>query len=128
MIFYICLALLVGAIIWRICDDWSDGAIFAIFISVILVLVCVGVIATEFIGADAKVAEYKAGYEVLNYQVKNNFYENDNELGKLQLMQMATNWNRDLSYYQNIQDDFWIGIFVPNIYNQFEFVDYSYVS
>ena len=126
MLFFICLAILAGGLIWYTLDEWnSDFAGLVIFIGSILTLGAVIAVAVGFIGIDAKVAEYKAGYQVLDYQIKNNFYDNDNEIGKLQLMQRVEYWNRDLSYRQNIQDDFWIGIFIPNVYDQFEYIDYS---
>lgn len=34
-------------------------------------------------------------------------------------------WNEDLSWDKKNQDDFWIGIFVPNIFDRFEFIDYN---
>jgi len=34
-------------------------------------------------------------------------------------------WNENITYYKNIQKDFWVGIFVPNVYDQFETIDYT---
>ena len=31
----------------------------------------------------------------------------------------------EMDYYQNIQNDFWVGIFYPNVFDQFETIDYE---
>ena len=32
-------------------------------------------------------------------------------------------WNKDLTYMRNAQDDFWIGIFFADIYDQFKTIE-----
>lgn len=72
---------------------------------------------------DAYVAENQMRYEMLVYQYENDIYDNDNDLGKRDLMEDIQEWNEDLAYYREAQDDFWIGIFYPNVYDQFEFIE-----
>jgi hypothetical protein len=90
----------------------------AVIISAIL-MIC------SFVDADAKVAEYHERYNSLVYQLENNLYDNDNDLGKKELYDEIREWNEDLAYYQTIQDNFWIGIFYPNVFDQFEFIHYE---
>lgn len=87
------------------------------------VLVSIVIILFSHIGLDAKVERYNARYESLVYQYENDIYENDNDLGKRELMNDIQSWNEDLSYYKEIQDDFWLGIYYPNIYDQFEKIE-----
>lgn len=87
------------------------------------VLVSIVVIMFSHIGVDAKVEKYNARYESLVYQYENDIYENDNDLGKKELMDDIQDWNEDLSYRKEIQDDFWLGIYYPNIYDQFEKIE-----
>lgn len=75
--------------------------------------------------ADAKIAFNHKRYESLVYQLENNLYDNDNDLGKKELYNEIREWNEDLSYYQNIQDNFWFGIFYPDVFDQFEFIEYK---
>ena len=30
-------------------------------------------------------------------------------------------WNENLAYHKEIQCDFWVGIYYPNVYDNFEF-------
>lgn len=123
MIFCICVAILVAGIIWKIFDEWSDGALGAIVIGVIGTGVCVACLLFGHLGIDGYVAENETRYETLVYQYENDIYDNDNDLGKRELMVDIQKWNEDLAWYQEIQDDFWIGIFIPNIYDQFDYIE-----
>lgn len=104
------------------------------FIAVALgAIFCCGMIAStagfcNYITAEADKEKHQQRYEILTYQVENNMYENDNEYGKKELMEKVQSWNENLAICQSIQDNFWIGIYVPNIYDQFEFIDYSEVK
>ena len=87
------------------------------------VLVSILIIFLSHIGLDAKVEKHNARYESLVYQYENDIYDNDNDLGKKELMDDIQEWNEDLSYYKELQYDFWLGIYCPNIYDQFEKIE-----
>jgi hypothetical protein len=97
-----------------------------------LIIVGVTVVAISISGfvmidsygdAEAMVAQNHKRYESLVYQLENNLYDNDNDLGKKELYNEIREWNEDLAYYQNIQDSFWLGIYYPNVFDQFEFIE-----
>ena len=94
----------------------SAIGIFGIIASVI-------VLAINYIGIDGYIARMNTRYETLVYQYENDIYDNDNDLGKRELMVDIQNWNEDLSSRRERQRDFWIGIYIPNIYDQFEFIE-----
>ena len=87
------------------------------------VLSSIVIILFSHIGLDAKVERYNARYESLVYQYENDIYENDNDLGKKELMDDIQEWNEDVSYYKELQYDFFLGIYCPNIYDQFEKIE-----
>lgn len=106
----------------RFCDySWLFLGIA--LISLIIAIVMLMEIIAKNTNVDAYVAENQMRYEMLVYQYENDIYDNDNDLGKRDLMEDIQEWNEDLAYYREAQDDFWVGIFHPNVYDQFEFIE-----
>lgn len=88
----------------------------------IAIVVSIAIMVNRYSHADADVAKYQKRYESLTYQYENDFYNNDNDVGKYELVSQIEYWNTDLAYRKTIQRDFWLGIYYPNIYDQFEFI------
>lgn len=89
------------------------------------VIICTGIIIAQYSTADAYVASNHEKYESLTYQLENDLYDNDNDIGKKALYDEIREWNEDLAYYQSVQDSFWLGIFYPNVFDEFEFISYD---
>lgn len=106
----------------RFCDYSGPFLVIAI-IGFIVAIIMLIVIIVENTNVDAYVAENQMRYEMLVYQYENSIYDNDNDLGKRDLMEDIQEWNEDLAYHRKAQDDFWVGIFHPNVYDQFEFIE-----
>lgn len=102
--------------------DWEDVFGFFMALSIICVVASLCVIASIYTGIGAEIEKYNIRYEMLVYQYDNDFYNNDNEVGKYELVKSIQEWNEDLAYKKRIQRNFWIGIYYPNIYDQFEFI------
>ena len=101
--------------------DYSWLFLVIAIIGFIVAIIMLIVIIVENTNVDAYVAENQMRYEMLVYQYENDIYDND--LGKRDLMEDIQEWNEDLAYYRKAQDDFWVGIFHPNVYDQFEFIE-----
>lgn len=104
--------------------DWLKLTGWVVVVIAALAILISGFIMIDSYGnAEANVAQNNKRYESLVYQLENNLYDNDNDLGKKELYNEIREWNEDLAYYQNIQDNFWFGIFYPNVFDQFEFIE-----
>lgn len=134
MLFYLFVILLIVGIVcyliakkiedsWDYDFEWWFRTLIVIFVAVIII--CGIIFICSYCGIDAYIASNLQTYESLVYQLENNIYDNDNDIGKKQLYDEIQKWNEDLAYRKNIQKDFWLGIFYPNIYDQFNFIQYN---
>ena len=98
-------------------------SITASAVSVIAALVMSLILILNNIVIRQNVPAYRVRYESLVYQYENNLYENDNDVGKKELMYEIQEWNEDLANGKAYQRDFWVGIFIPNIYDEFDFIE-----
>lgn len=124
MLFFIFIALFAISVLAIIYTDEMSGwhllATIAVVLTLIALLISTIGLASVYIGADASVAKWETHYESLTYQLENNLYDND--IGKKELMDEIREWNEDLAYCKEIQRNFWVGIYYPNIYNNLEFI------
>jgi len=136
MLFWLTLVIFIIGIILLIIDEkhcyrtdfvWNSG-LTSVILSSIGLFIMVIILLCSYCGINGFIAENTKKYESLTYQYENNLYENDNDLGKKELMDEIREWNEDLAYNKATQKDFWIGIFIPNVYDQFEFIELAPVN
>ena len=131
MLFWIVLGLIIiSAIGITVTHSWIDVdssigmlSCFAFCVSALLMIVMCVILICNYSGIDGAIKAYEKRYESLVYQYENDVYDND--LGKRELMEDIEAWNCELATKQENQDDFWLGILTPNVYNDFEFIEYS---
>ena len=134
MIFWICLIVFIVAIVVGIIaydNDMYDLDILAgICLGLAVVLLITLIIMTFIICANridekGQLEAEQVQREMLVYQYENDFYENDNDIGKYELLKSITEWNVNIASNKVRQHNIWISIFVPHIYDELELIDIS---
>ena len=120
MLFWTFVIISIAGLVLVFAFDLDNLGVTISAIGIFGIIVSVVILAINYIGIDGYIARMNTRYETLIYQYENDIYDNDNDLGKRELMVDIQNWNEDLSSRRERQRDFWIGIYIPNIYDQFE--------
>ena len=125
MLFCIFLILLIVGVgmMLTISDDYiaMSASIFAV--GLLTTIVSVAFLCVNYIGIDGDVERNQVRYDSLMYQYENCLYDNDNDVGKKELMSEIQSWNEDLAWYKTMQRDPWIGIYIPDVYDEFDFIE-----
>lgn len=106
--------------------DWEGTTIGFASVGALLItidILCAINIAYQNVHAKGFVEACKQRYNSLVYQLENNLYDNDNDLGKKELYDQIQYWNEDLAKGKALQNDFWLGAFYPDVYDQFNFIE-----
>lgn len=125
MLFCIFLILLIVGV-WMMLvvdDDYFIGSAFMFGFGVLGVIVSIVFLCATYIGIDGDVERNQVRYDSLMYQYENYLYDNDNDVGKKELMSEIQSWNEDLAWDKTMQRNPWIGIYIPNVYDQFDFIE-----
>lgn len=80
----------------------------------------------ENVEANGILASKQSEYYSLVYQIENDFYNNDNDIGKKALYDQIQDWNCEVAKGQNLMDNIWVGCLYPNkIYENLQLIDLS---
>lgn len=129
LLFIILLLLAIGfTFLIKIADDncWAGFYALSVLVTAILIFAVVIMGIAGFcvkISTDATIARSERVYESLVYQLENDIYENDNDLGKKELYDAIQSWNANLAEGKVMQDNVWVGMFYTDMYDQFEFIN-----
>ena len=131
MIFWLCVIILVAGIIlsiisnrkgWDGLDLCSGIVTSCVGIAVIIMSVC---LCVNYSAVDANIAKNEELYKAITYKVESEACRDEFGLLSKEVIDEVQEWNKDVLYYQNIQDNFWVGIFYPDVFDQFETIEYT---
>lgn len=130
MLFWLAVIVFVAGIVMRIIMNkkrwWKLDcpSFFTIFMSSVVLVIMIIILCFQYIGVDARVEKNFEIYNAIEYKVTSGACRDELGLLSKEVIDEVQNWNKDVKYYQAVQDDFWIGIFYPNVFDQFETIDY----
>lgn len=110
---------------YKHCTEVENVGAWMLGISGVVLAIMVLILCCTHINVDAFVAENKERYTALEYKVTSGACRDELGLLSKEVIDEVQDWNEDLVYYQNVQDNFWIGIFYPDVFDQFETIDYE---
>lgn len=145
MLFWLCLVILIIGIglIVAGCIDWdyeknklfdflydNDETLKLVggittFISGFVMLIMLIILSCMYIGVDARVEQSKETFDAITYKVESGACRDEFGLLNKEVIDEIQSWNESIIYNQKMQNDFWVGVFYPNIYDQFETIDYE---
>lgn len=102
--------------------SWTTGISALVLVIMLFFLCC------QYINIDAYVEKNKEIYEGIAYKVTSGACRDEFGLLSKEIIDEVQEWNKDVRFYKATQRDFWIGIFYPNVFDQFETIDYESYS
>ena len=112
------LALIVESILYiKFYQEYNTALDIATQLTVIIILVLTLVIIFSNIHAKHEKYELETSYNtLLEYKPVSDYLQNEHYISDI------IRWNTTISTGKSIQRDFWVGIFIPNIYDDFDII------
>ena len=83
-----------------------------------------GISIVARVGADAYIASMQEKRIALVYQLENDIYDNDNDLGKKELYSEITEYNCDVAEGKIKQNNIWVYNLYCNVYDELELIEF----
>lgn len=75
-------------------------------------------------GSEAYLASMQEERAALVYQLENDLYDNDNDLGKKELYSEITEYNCDVAEGKIMQDNIWVYNLYADVYDELELIEF----
>lgn len=107
---------------WDVIGSISTAlAVLFFIISAVL-----GVIAVSAnVGSEAYLSSMQEKRSALVYQLENDLYDNDNDLGKKELYSEITEYNCDVAKGKIMQDNIWVYNLYADVYDDLELIEFD---
>lgn len=79
----------------------------------------------NYCGVNAEIAKYKERYKAITYKIESDTCRDEFGLLNKEVIDEIQDWNEDITYKKNAAHNFWIGIYNPDTFDQFNTIDYE---
>ena len=107
---------------------WDVIGFISIALAVLFFIISVvlGVIAiSASVGSESYLASMQEKRSALVYQLENDLYDNDNDLGKKELYSEITEYNCDVAKGKIMQDNMWVYNLYADVYDDLELIEFD---
>ena len=109
-------------------DFWDVIGSISIALAVLFFIISVvlGVIAiSASVGSESYLASMQEKRNALVYQLENDIYDNDNDLGKKELYSEIIEYNCDVAKGKIMQDNIWVYNLYADVYDDLELIEFD---
>ena len=106
---------------------WDVITSISIALSVLFFVISavLGVIAVSAsVGSESYLASMQEKRNALVYQLENDLYDNDNDLGKKELYSEIIEYNCDVAKGKIMQDNIWVYNLYSDVYDELELIEF----
>ena len=106
---------------------WDAISVISLVISTAAFILSAGLGGISIVaraGADAYLASMQEKRAALVYQLENDIYDNDNDLGKKELYSEITEYNCDVAEGKIKQNNIWVRNLYCNVYDELELIEF----
>ena len=107
---------------------WDVITFISIALSVLFFIISavLGVIAVSAsVGSESYLASMQEKRNALVYQLENDLYDNDNDLGKKELYSEIIEYNCDVAKGKIMQDNIWVYNLYSDVYDDLELIEFD---
>ena len=107
---------------------WDVIGFISIALAVLFFIISVvlGAIAiSASVGSESYLASMQEKRNALVYQLENDLYDNDNDLGKKELYSEIIEYNCDVAKGKIMQDNIWVYNLYPDVYDDLELIEFD---
>jgi len=103
---------------WRL-KDRAGAAAF--ILGVVLAFMLLAMVI-NYVGVNAEIAKSIEHHDFLVVQYETGVYKDKPGLGQYNLLKQIDEWNCELIGMQNLTHDFWVGVFIPDYYDNLDLI------
>ena len=106
------------------CNIGLVGKVITVITGIVFAIM-IFILCGQYISVNAYLEKNRETYTALTYKIESSSCRDEFGLLSKELIDEVQEWNQDVRYYKKIQRNFWMGIFYPNVYDEFETIDYE---